>query len=343
MNGHPAPAASQREMEDRCVRYADLVPCQIAFIDRRTPGCEGNENFAIIGAGVAEASGQHVHVTIPHGFNVGGARQLPGTSNSQHSHEREEIFFVHEGRFRFHFGPERDDGFLDLAEGDTISVPVRVFRGFENIGDRPGYLFAVLGGDDPGPVTWAPYVLRNARGTGLVLLDDGRLIDTTRGETVPADGTITQPLEEEALRAFRRIGPQEAERFIVRNAGLQPEPGSPLSREGVEEFPVLGPASPAENIRAAPVNEPSGLHLRRLRLNAGAEIPVHAREEEEVLFVYRGRLKITWAAGTLSLHRGDHLTLPKGLQRRWSNPDQVPADIVVVRGGNAPAAPIPGD
>lgn len=330
----------EAEMARRCVRYGDLVPCAEAFIDRRTPGCEGNENFAVIGPGVAEAAGQFVHVGIPHGFNVGGARQAPGTFNSQHSHEREEIFVVHSGAFRFHFGPDRQDGSIVLGEGDTISVPVRIFRGFENVGPGPGYMMAVLSGDDPGPVTWAPYVFEAARGTGLVLLEDGRLIDTAAGDRVPPGSAVMQPATEEEMRRFRRVHADDLGGCVARNEELRADPGSPLAGAGVGECPVIGEASPAEGIAAGPIADRIGLHLRRLRLAAGAMIAPHARMEEEVLFVHRGGVDIAWDRGSLSLGQGDHLTLPGGLSRSWRNAGPGDADIVVVRGGDGPAGPV---
>jgi hypothetical protein len=85
----------QRDMEARLVRYRDLRPCTTAFIDTRTPGSERKENFTIIGPGVAENPDQHVHIDLPHGFNIGGARQPPGCVNSQHSHETAEVFVIH--------------------------------------------------------------------------------------------------------------------------------------------------------------------------------------------------------------------------------------------------------
>mgnify|MGYP006923740189 CR=1 FL=1 len=71
----------------RVVRYGDLEPCYDAFIDTRTPGSDKKENFTIIGPGVSENPNQHVHITEPHGFNIGAARQPPGCVNSQHSHD----------------------------------------------------------------------------------------------------------------------------------------------------------------------------------------------------------------------------------------------------------------
>ena len=331
---------SQAELEERLVRYGDLEPCREAFIDRRTPGCEGNENFTIIGPGVAEAANQHVHIGIPHGFNIGGARQEPGASNSQHSHEKEEVFVVHTGTFAFHLGPNKEDGSVVLGPGDTISVPIRVFRGFQNVGPDTGYLFAVLGGDDPGSVTWAPYVLNAARGTGLVLLEDGRLIDKEAGEQVPSGACETRPLSDAELAAFRRVRADDAALCVVRQDNMQPDGSAPLSDEGVAEYRVIGPANAAENLAAAPIDWPHGFHLRRVRLAEGARIRAHSRGEVEVLFVHRGELTITWASGEVRLGQGDHLTLPAGLSRGWRNNGNATADIIVVRGGDHPGAPV---
>ena len=60
---------SQHKMEDRIVRYGELIPCKTAFIDAHTPGSDQKENFTIIGGGVSESPDQHVHIAIPHGFN----------------------------------------------------------------------------------------------------------------------------------------------------------------------------------------------------------------------------------------------------------------------------------
>ena len=71
-------AYTPEQMEARIVRYADMRPCYNAFIDTRSPGSEAKENFTIIGPGVSENPEQYVHITEPHGFNVGGARHPPG-------------------------------------------------------------------------------------------------------------------------------------------------------------------------------------------------------------------------------------------------------------------------
>ncbi|WP_230207000.1 cupin domain-containing protein [Novosphingobium sp. Gsoil 351] len=170
-------------LEARVVRYRDLIPCRNAFIDTRTPGSDAKENFTIIGPGVSENPEQHVHITEPHGFNIGGARQPPRCVNSQHSHDTAEVFVVHSGRWRFTFGEHGEDAQVDAEPGDIVSFPIHTFRGFENIGEETGFLWSVLGGDDPGRVLWAPEVFRMAERYGLILLENGALVDTTLGQT----------------------------------------------------------------------------------------------------------------------------------------------------------------
>ena len=57
------------DLNERIVRYGDLVPCRTAFIDAHTPGSDLKENFTIIGGGVSESADQHVHIADTPGFN----------------------------------------------------------------------------------------------------------------------------------------------------------------------------------------------------------------------------------------------------------------------------------
>ena len=228
------PAASQvtrEQMRARLVRYGELVPCRTAFIDTRTPGSESKENFTIIGPGVAENPDQHVHIREPHGFNIGAARQPPGCVNSQHSHETAEVFWIHAGRWRFMTGEHGEDGEVVLERGDTISIPIHVFRGFENIGSGEGFMFAALGGDDPGRVTWAPYVFDDARKYGLVLLESGRLIDTEAGETVPDDEPVMPATTSRQVAELKRLDSAALESCVARYRSANAAAGSVLARK----------------------------------------------------------------------------------------------------------------
>jgi mannose-6-phosphate isomerase-like protein (cupin superfamily) len=198
------------EMETRIVRYGDLRPCRTAFIDAHTPGSDQKENFTIIGGGVSESPDQHVHIAIPHGFNIGAAGQPPKCRNSLHDHRTAEVFFVLSGRWRFFWGRWGSAGEVVLERGDIFNIPTGIFRGFENIGTDYGMIMAILGGDDAGGgVMWAPQVIADAADHGLVLAETGKLYDTKKGESLP-DGVAPMPLMGDAELA-RRGEPTTAE------------------------------------------------------------------------------------------------------------------------------------
>jgi quercetin dioxygenase-like cupin family protein len=324
------------------VRYAELRPCRNAFIDSRTPGSEQKENFTIIGPGVAENPDQHVHVSIPHGFNIGGARQPPRCVNSQHSHETAEVFVVLSGTWAFRSGDRARDGEIVLNPGDVISLPTHMFRGFENIGDGEGFLFAVLGGDDPGRVTWAPYVFDAAKSYGLVLLESGRLIDTTQGQTVPEGARLMAPTTAADVQRMKRYRSEDLRAIVQPGAEMPAAPASVVSaRAGgaVTESAIVGGASEAEGVPAGKMAWPHGFHLRRLVLPPGAAIPAHRRGEEEVLLMFKGALRFETEGETIDLGPGDVFSVPKDLARRYANPSVDSAVVYVVRGGDHPGAP----
>jgi quercetin dioxygenase-like cupin family protein len=321
------------------VRYADLRPCTTAFIDARSPGSDRKENFTIIGPGVAENPDQHVHISLAHGFNIGGARQPPGCTNSQHSHETAEVFVVHSGRWAFRTGERADDGEIVLGQGDVISIPTQVFRGFENVGEDTGFLFAVLGGDDPGKVTWAPGVLEKAAGYGLILLESGRLIDTVKGETMPSGQRAVTPVSAAELSAIRRFQDDDLRSIVLRSDEVVASPDGPLAAQGVTECPLIGMGAPAEPMAAGPLNWPHGFNLRRMDLAPGAATANHSRCEAEVIFVHGGRLIVSWEDhSTTEVGPGDTITIPVGQRRRFiAGPDG--ATAFIVRGDDQPQAP----
>lgn len=291
------------DMERRVVRYRDLRPCYNAFIDTRTPGSEAKENFTIIGPGVSENPDQFVHIAEPHGFNIGGARQPPACVNSQHSHDTAEVFVVHSGEWRFDLGEHGDDAQVVLHPGDVISLPTGVFRGFTNVGDDVGYLFAVLGGDDPGRVLWAPQVFDMAADYGLVLLESGQLIDTTAGQVVP-EGARPMPRTSAAqVAALARATAADAERLVWR------------ARDGHGTTPVIG--------KGAVINGPHPFTLDRIDLSSNTTTGIGTASAPEVLFVHAGTLAVDWDGGALTLAPGDTITVPLGVERRLSGPGVV--------------------
>ena len=290
---------SRAQMEARIVRYADLQPCYNAFIDTRSPGSEAKENFTIIGPGVSENPEQHVHITEPHGFNIGGARQPPGCVNSQHSHDTAEVFVVHSGQWRFDLGEHGNDAQVDIGPGDVISIPTQVFRGFTNVGTDSGYLFAVLGQDNPGKVLWAPDVFEMASEYGLVLLETGQLIDTVAGQAVPADATPMPVTSPDQIAQMKRVSQAEAEGFVWRSAS------------GDANGAIIG--------SGGRLNWDHGFALQRIVMASGAAFDASIRSAPEVVFVHQGQLSLSWSGGTIDLDAGDTMTIPPHIETRMSS------------------------
>lgn len=329
-------------MSERLVRYADLVPCRTAFIDTRTPGSTEKENFAIIGAGVSENTDQYVHITEKHGFNIGGARQPLGCVNSQHSHDTAEVFVVHSGHWRLTFGPNKEDGSIDVGPGDVASVPIHMFRGFEKLDEGKGYIFFVLGQDDPGKVTWAPAVFEAAADHGLKLARGGRLIDTADGGYTLKDVEL-EPVVDDGELSSLQTPPMERILEAVANYGTAvANPASPLSGAGVVEAGIIVPCATPDGFAPGPIAGwwPHGFNLRQLTIETGAYVPMHARAESEVLFVQEGAVEVSWADGAILLAAGDTLSVPVGLSHSFRNTASATAVLFVVRGADMPAMPV---
>ena len=312
-------------IEARIVRYADLVPCRDAFIDTRSPGSDRKENFTIIGPGVAENPNQHVHINEPHGFNIGGARQPPRCLNSQHSHETVEVFYVFSGRWRFMSGEHGTDGEVFMGPGDLISIPTRLFRGFENVGEDEGFLWAVLGGDDAGHVMWAPYVFDMARDYGLVLLEDGTLIDTAKGETVPEGARPMPETTREQIEALARADSAALASCVIA-AGTARPAGPHAGAPGVTDRLLIG---------AAPIDWSHGFTITEATLAPGAALPGHSLDVPDVWFVAQGEVTVGIAGQTTQCGPGDTITVQQGAARWLANCGAHDAKVVQVRGGDA--------
>ena len=287
------------EMKSRIVRYGDLVPCKTAFIDAHTPGSDQKENFTIIGGGVSESPGQHVHISIPHGFNIGAAGQPPKCRNSLHSHRTAEVFFVLSGRWRFFWGRWGTAGEVVLEEGDIINIPTGIFRGFENIGTDYGMIMAILGGDDAGGgVIWAPQVIADASDHGLVLGENGKLYDTKAGEGLP-DGVGPMPmLTDKELESY----PESASAEVV--------PGH-VARYW--DLVALADRTPARVIAEdGKLRDNPGFEVEFLTRKSARDKP-SAHSQAAVLMPMRGHWRVRWDGGASVINPGDTMSLPAGM------------------------------
>ena len=157
-------------MNNRLAKFEDLVPSTLPFVEAKLEGHKKRKNYSIVGPGVAEDSKQFVKIAMPHSFNLGAVSAFPKNGSGLHSHTTAEVFIIYCGKWRFYWGAEGKDETI-LSAGDIISMPTNMFRGFENAGNKEGLIFVVLGGDDPGIITWVPSVLEKAKQTGMALLN----------------------------------------------------------------------------------------------------------------------------------------------------------------------------
>lgn len=287
------------EMETRIVRYGDLRPCKTAFIDAHTPGSDQKENFTIIGGGVSESPDQHVHISIPHGFNIGAAGQPPKCRNSLHDHRTAEAFFVLSGRWRFFWGRWGNAGEVIMEKGDIFNIPTGIFRGFENIGTDYGMIMAILGGDDAGGgVMWAPQVIEDAAAHGLILGENGKLYDSKKQERLP-EGVKPMPLmsdEELAKRAeptTAEVLPNHVARYLDLVALADRDPVTVIGENG--------------RLRDKPGFEVDFM------TRASASDTKTSSPHPTVLMPVHGHWRVTWDGGSSTLAPGDTMSVPENL------------------------------
>lgn len=290
------------DMEARIVRYGELRPCKTAFIDAHTPGSDQKENFTIIGGGVSESADQHVHIAIPHGFNIGAAGQPPKCRNSLHSHRTAEVFFVLKGRWRFFWGRWGTAGEVVMEEGDIINIPTGIFRGFENIGTDYGMIMAVLGGDDAGGgVIWAPQVIADAQAHGLILGENGKLYDGKKGQTLPDGIAPMSPLSEEALNTYPEpTAAQVVPHYVARYHDM-------MSLADKTPVTVIG----AQGM----LRDKPGFEVSLMNRNS-ASGDMHQHDLPSVLMPMRGHWRVDWAGGSVTLAPGDTMSVPANLDHR---------------------------
>ncbi|RLJ36158.1 mannose-6-phosphate isomerase-like protein (cupin superfamily) [Litoreibacter meonggei] len=288
-----------QDMESRIVRYGDLQPCKTAFIDAHTPGSDQKENFTIIGGGVSESPDQHVHIAIPHGFNIGAAGQPPKCRNSLHDHHTAEVFFVLKGTWRFFWGRWGDAGEVTLQEGDIFNIPTGIFRGFENIGTDYGMIMAILGGDDAGGgVMWAPQVIEDAAEHGLILGENGKLYDSKKQQRLP-EGINPMPLMSDAELAKRPeptttdVLPNHIARYWDMVALADKKPVNVLGENGL-------------------LRDKPGFEVDFITRGSATETK-HSHPYPSVLMPMRGHWRVTWDGGAATLAPGDTMSVPENL------------------------------
>ena len=334
-------------LQQRLIRYEDLMPCKAAFIDAKTPGSHLKDNYSIIGGGVSESTHQKVNLKIPHGFCIGAAGQPPNIKNSPHSHFTAEVFMVFKGTWRFYWNNDCKAEVV-LHPGDIISLPTNMFRGFENVGTDQGLIFSILGHDDAGGgVVWLPRVIEEAKGTGLILLENGKLVDTTIGEKIPEGLKPMPALTAEELSKFDHYTVDEMKAYVGSKALYQPSIYKKYPNQTpdtISYIDVIGPLDAEEhNFQVKPGDKNGdGFNVLAISSSGAGHTGNYTRPDVEVMLVHEGMFEIRCEhEGTLVevvLNAGDIFSFPKGAKRSISPKGTGFAYLVV--GTDHPATPV---
>ena len=293
------------------------------MIDAHTPVSDQKENFAIIGVGVSESPDQHVHIAIPHGFNIGAAGQPPKCRNSLHDHNTAEVFFVLSGRWRFFWGRWGNSGEVVLEQGDIINIPTGIFRGFENIGTEYGMIMAILGGDNAGGgVHWAPQVIEDAADHGLILGENGKLYDQKKGQNLP-DGIgpmLVMQSEELSKRAeltTMDVVPNHVARYWDMFSLADRKPVNVIGENGL-------------------LRDKPGFEVNFITRGSANE-NLESHKFLSVLMPVRGHWRISWESGSTVLAPGDTMSIPADFKHSIVPAVTGEAALYQIVGNNDPA------
>jgi quercetin dioxygenase-like cupin family protein len=314
---------SARELERRTIRRSNWVSCNAAFIDCRTPGSDRKENYAFIGSGVSQNADQFVNLTELHGYNVGAAGMPNGVTNNLHLHFTAEVFINFGGTFRLRWGVGGEQGEYVSHDGDVITVPTWIFRGFTNEGADDGILLTVLGQDVTGGIIWGPSVLEQAESYGLYLTADSRLIDTVAGDQVPTDVPLIKPMKQRYIDELTTYTVEEMRRRVIQPGDRVYSKRSFLCTDlpgGNAELALGIGYGMSEDRRQVPnVHEPHSFNLAWLRAVPGEGMLRHRHDQTQVLTVKSGVWDVTLNEEedeqTVRLGVQDALSVPAGSWR----------------------------
>jgi len=328
------------DFERRIIEPNDFIADTEAFVDVRIERSKGKASYSFIGPGVSQNAAQKINLTVPHGFNVGGASMPHGVVNNPHMHYTAEVFVCTRGSFDMTFGQHEEQS-LSLAPGDVFAAPPWIFRGFRNTGPDDGWLFVVLGGDDTGGIIWSPDVLVEAAETGLHLAADNSLIDSAAGDD--PSHAIT-PVAAHDLAALDSYTDAELEahaaRAITRDWSDRALLSSVLPGHHSALAPALGHGMSEHRMHRPPLMTAQGFSIEWLRVEPGCSTGLHRTGQPQVLLLTEGQWQITTNADSDQLDAkpatGSVVSVPPHVWRDFTNVGTSAALMCVVNGTDAP-------
>lgn len=316
-------------IHSRLAKFSDLVPSKIPFVEGKLKGHQDRLNYSIVGPGVSEDSKQNVKIAEAHGFNIGAVSAAPMNGSGLHSHTTAEVFLIFSGSWRFYWGSDGKEGEIILHKGDVASFPTNMFRGFQNISEEQALMFVVLGENDPGVITWTPSLLKKAKDTGMVLLDDNSLIDLDKNQ-IPDGKKIIEPLKDYELEQFDHYSSEEIEKYVVRKDEENKYIVDDNHFNSNSIINYLDDFSIHEKIISPHINHKTGFGLTLLKGN-NAHIHSYVLEESEVFLCLNGEWEIHCDDQKIILGERDAFSPPKNSQRSIKNVGSESGSLFIIR------------
>ena len=293
-------------MNIRLARFQDLTPSNLPFVEGKLEGHKERKNYSILGPGVAEDTNQLIKISEPHGFNLGAVSAKPLNGSGLHSHLTAEVFIIYSGKWRFYWGSRGKDETI-LNQGDIISMPTNMFRGFENAGDEEGFIFVVLGGNDPGIVIWMPDVLERAKQTGMALLDDNSLIDLN-SEEIPSGRKLLDPISNDEIIKFDNYNLEQLQKNIC-------EVSKRIKNENnignnIKISQILGEKFQNKSITPI-IQQDTGFNLTTFRSKKGI-VDNLKFDQPTIFFSQKGKWKIETENSSYEINYKDTFSVPVG-------------------------------
>lgn len=167
------PVVTREEMLKRVAVFKNLKSSSMPLIDAVLPQYH-REIFNVIGRGVTEDARMEVPINDARDFHVAIIKAEPGKGTGLHTHETLEVFMPLTGTWSVQWG-DHGENELSINAWDVISIPTKIMRGFRNDSKEQAHMLSILGGTDPGRVTWNDQVLEAAKARGYELDAEGNI------------------------------------------------------------------------------------------------------------------------------------------------------------------------
>lgn len=329
---------SSEILRSRVITPEDFIADPSAFVDVRLPRSAGKTSFSFIGAGVTQNESAPTNIVESHGFCVGGAGLGPGMLNNSHLHYTAEVFVCQTGKWKMMIGLDSAQT-IDIGPGDIFSVPTWVFRSFENVSEEDGFLFTLLGGDNPGGILWSPQVLDAARKSGMVLDDQEKVVQI---EHLSAGAKTLHPVSAENLLGIERYSDTEiAGRLVGKNSrAWQAQALLSSVTPGHESWvaPVIGIGLNQHRKPSQAITYPHGFSVNWLRIAGGSSLGRHRLSQSAAVLTMDATVELELGGASQAVPGGSVVSLPGGEWRDIRNLGLEPVDITISLRGDGRSA-----